>query len=233
MASKTGFRFKRALMSKGLAIIAEIKRRSPSAGDLDVDLNPADLARKYRRGGAACLSVLTDKSRFGGSVGDLKAARQASGLPTLRKDFLATDEDIRQTQKMGADALLLIVADIAPQDLGHLHQLSRELGLDVLTEVRNRIEIEAAVVAGADMIAVNQRSDPKSHQLTVDYGRALALAKDLAGLDPGVIKVAASGIEMPGGTRIADLAAVYDAVLVGEALVTAPDPEARLKSWLA
>ena len=233
MASKTGFCFKRALMLKDLAVIAEIKRRSPSAGNLNVGLDPVDLALKYQRGGAACLSVVTNESLFGGSVTDLQVARQASGLPTLRKDFLTTPEDIYQTKAMGADALLLILADIIPQDLERLHQLARELGLDVLTEIRNRPELEAAVAAGADVIVVNQRSNPKSHQLTVDYGRALSLAKDLNRIAPEAIKVAASGIGVSGGTKVEDLvAAGYDAVLIGEALVTDPDPEAKLQSLL-
>lgn len=221
-------------MLEGLAVIAEIKRRSPSAGNLAAGLDPAALARQYARGGAACLSVLTDKSRFGGSAQDLRVARQASGLPTLRKDFLTTEEDIRRTKAMGADALLLIVADIGPAALGRLHQSAWSLELDVLTEVRNQVELEAALAAGASMIAVNQRSDPKSSKLTVDYGRAAAMARSFGRLEPGIVKIAASGIGVAGGTPVEDLvAAGYDAVLVGEALVTAPDPEARLRALLA
>lgn len=228
-----GFRFRQALAGPGLAVTAEIKRRSPSAGELDPNLDAAELAVKYRQGGAACLSVLTESARFGGSTADLKAARLASGLPTLRKDFLTTPADIEASKEMGADALLLIVADIDPAQLRPLHRLAFDLKLDVLTEVRNRAELAAATAAGANMIAVNQRSDPKSSQLTVDYGRALEMARFFDRLDPAPVRVAASGIGVEGGTPVAALAeAGYDAVLVGEALVLAPDPAKRLRQLL-
>ena len=229
-----GYRFKQALLSEGLSVIAEIKRRSPSAGDLRPDLNPASLARQYRRAGAVCLSVLTDGPRFGGSAADLQQARRAGKIPVLRKDFLTTPADIYETQAMGADALLLIVADIDSGCLRSLHQLALGLGLDVLTEVRNQLELEAAVAAGAYMIAVNQRSDPKSAQLTVDPSRALALSQSFDQFDRGIVKVAASGIGVAGGTGMGELAAAgYDAALIGEALVRARVPEAKLRSLLA
>ena len=230
---KSSFNFRRALLASGLSVIAEIKRRSPSAGDLKPDLDVAELACQYALGGAACLSVLTEGLRFGGSVEDLQQARQASGLPVLRKDFLISPDDIYATKAIGADALLLIVADIVPAQLRPLIRLAGELGLDGLVEIRNRAELEAALAAGADMIAVNQRGDPKSADFSLDYGLAVALAPRLAEVGGNLVRVAASGIGVDGGTSPADLAAAgYDAALVGEALLTASDPAAKLKSLL-
>lgn len=232
MSAKAGFRFRRALASGPLAVIAEIKRRSPSAGVLAADLDPAEMARQYARGGAACLSVLTDPAGFGGSADDLKQARRATGLPVLRKDFLTTPDDIHETKAIGADALLLIVADLDPGQLRLLIRLAGQAGLDALVEVRQPAEIETALAAGADLIAVNQRSDPESSDLSLDYGLAVALAPRLAAT--GVVKVAASGIGVAGGTSPADLvAAGYDAALIGQALVTADDPAGRLRQLLS
>ena len=225
--------FEQALQTESLSVIAEIKRRSPSAGMLDIDLDAAELACRYRDGGAACLSILTEKTHFGGSSEDLQRAREAAGIPVLRKDFLTDLKDIKETHAMGADALLLIVADIEPCRLRPLHELAFELGMDVLTEIRDARELAAAIEAGAHMIAVNQRSNPKNERFTVDYGKAVAISHLFAGLD-NITKIAASGIGIQGGTRVEDLAmAGYDAVLIGEALVTADDPATRLRSLLA
>ncbi len=229
----SGHCFKQALRSSDFSVIAEIKRRSPSAGDLCPGVDIGVLARQYRQGGAAGLSVLTNGPHFGGSPGDLQQARQAASLPVLRKDFLTSFEDIHATQAMGADALLLIVADVRPTILRPLHELAFSLGLDVLTEIRNLPELEIAMGAGADIIVVNQRTNPRAARFTVDYGQAVALAPRLADLDAGIIKVAASGIGVVGGTRITDLvAAGYDVALIGEALVTASGPAAKLESLL-
>ncbi len=210
---------------------SDARRRPEICGP---DLDPASLACQYRRAGAVCLSVLTDGPRFGGSAADLQQARRAAKIPVLRKDFLTTPADIYETQAMGADALLLIVADIDPDSLWRLHQLALGAGLDVLTEVRSRLELEAAVVAGAYMIAINQRSDPKSTRLTVDPHRAVALSRLFDRFDRGIVKVAASGIGVAGGTSMEELAAAgYDAALIGEALVGSQDPESKLKSLLA
>ena len=229
-----GYRFKHALMSADFAVIAEIKRRSPSAGELCPKADIASLARQYRQGGAACLSVLTEESCFGGSPADLQQAREASNLPVLRKDFLTSFEDIQATKAMGADALLLIVADIEPSILPALHELALELGLDVLTEVRNQAELEAASKAGAYMIAVNQRDNPKGRHFSVDYGRAVKMSPLFTDIDRKIIKVAASGIGVKGGTQLKDLInAGYDAALIGEALVTSADPTTKLRSLLS
>jgi len=229
-----GFGFKQALLADGLSVVAEVKRRSPSAGDLNAGADAAELARRYRDGGAACLSVLTDGPRFGGSPEDLQRARAAAGIPVLRKDFLTTLEHVRESSAMGADAMLVIVDDVDPSLLRPLHELALELGLDVLTEIRNEPELEAAVDAGAYMIAVNQRSQPKAARFTVDYDKAVEMGPRLAQLDPGIVTVAASGIGVEGGTAMGDIVeAGYDAALVGEALVTASDPAARLRAMLA
>ncbi len=230
-ASRAG-RFKQALLAGDeVAIIAEIKRRSPSRGDLNATLDPAELAVAYRDGGAACLSVLTNQEMFGGSGEDLAAASKASGLPVLRKDFITSVDDVHESHQMGADALLLIVADLATAQLAELHELALTLGMDVLTEVKSESELEAALEAGADVIGVNQREKPKSAAFTMDYQRA----ERMAPLFPDhVVKVAESGIAVPDGTTMADVRnAGYDAALIGEALVTSGDPVGRLRELLA
>ena len=229
-----GYEFKRALLSDGLSVIAEVKRRSPSAGNLRADADAAELACQYRDGGAVCLSVLTDGPRFGGSPEDLQRARAAAGIPVLRKDFLTTLEDVRTSSAMGADAMLVIVDDVDASLLRPIHELALELGLDVLTEVRTGPELELAVAAGAYMIAVNQRSQPKDTRFTVDYNKAVEMSRLFAQMDDGIVKVAASGIGVEGGTGMGDLvAAGYDAALIGEALVTAPDPAGKLSALLS
>ena len=229
-----GHAFKRALLADGVSVIAELKRRSPSAGELRTDADAAEVALQYRAGGAACLSVLTDGPRFGGSPEDLRRARAAAGIPVLRKDFLTTLADVRESSAMGADAMLLIVADVDPSLLRPIHELALSLGLDVLTEVRTEPELELAVAAGAYMIAVNQRSEPKDTRFTVDYRKAVEMSRLFAAMDDGIVTVAASGIGVEGGTPMADLvAAGYDAALIGEALVTAADPAARLRALLS
>lgn len=180
--------------------------------------------------GAACLSVLTNEAMFGGSGDDLAAASQASGLPVLRKDFITTVEDVHESHRMGADALLLIVGDLSTGLLAELHEVTLSLGMDVLTEIKSESELEAALEAGADIIGVNQREKPKSAAFTMDYQRA----ERMAGLLPDyVVKVAESGIAVPGGTTIAAVRdAGYDSALIGEALVTAGNPVKRLQELL-
>ena len=229
-----GYGFKQALLAEGLSVIAEVKRRSPSAGNLNADADAVELACHYRDGGAACLSVLTDGPRFGGSPEDLQRARAATGIPVLRKDFLTTLDDIRESSRMGADAALLIVDDVDPALLRPLHELALELGLDVLTEIRTEPELELAAAAGAYMIAVNQRSQPKATSFTVDFRKAVEMGPLLAQMDSGIVKVAASGVGVEGGTTMGAIVdAGYDAVLIGEALVTAPDPTVRLRELLS
>lgn len=229
--STVGYRFRDALIADAddVSVIAEIKRRSPSRGALRIDADPPQLARAYAQAGAACLSVLTDERRFGGSAHDLQQAAAAVGIPVLRKDFVTTAQHVHDTAAMGADAVLLILPDIGAEQCADLQRLALELGLDALTEVRSEQEFEAAVVGGAYMIAVNQRNDPKDQAFTVDYGQAVRVSRLFDQIDPAIVTVAASGIGVPGGTRLDEIAdAGYDAVLIGEYLVTADDPVAAL-----
>ena len=229
-----GHRFAAALREAGLAVIAEIKRRSPSRGALKADADAADLASDYKVGGAACLSVLTESERFSGSPEDLQAARAVTGLPVLRKDFLRTLDDVRDSHAMGADAMLVILADIDPAQLPPMQELALSLGVDVLTEVRDEAELETAVDLGAYMIAINQRDNPESTKFTVDYDKAVRVSRCFGSIDDRILLVAASGIGVPGGTSMRAIAeAGYDAALIGEALVVADDPPELLRDLLA
>ncbi len=210
--------FRAALVgSDRLGVISEIKRRSPSKGDLHADLDPAEMARTYERGGARCLSVLTDTPHFGGSVSDLQMAWQASTLPVLRKDFTVSPLNVVDARLMGADCVLLIVAALDRAELLDFHQLATEIGLDVLVEIHDEAELELALTADATLIGVNQR-DLVTFQ--VDHERA----ERMAGVIPDhAVKVAESGVRGAADARRLE-AAGYDAVLVGETLVTSPDP---------
>jgi indole-3-glycerol phosphate synthase len=215
--------FRAALTAPGLSVIAEIKRRSPSKGALNADLDPAAMAATYERGGAACLSVLTDAEFFGGSPADLQAARGAVGLPVLRKDFTVGALDVADARLMGADAVLLIAAALAREELIELHALAVELGLDVLVEIHDEPELEVAMACGATLVGVNQRD---LVTFEVDHERALRMAKVIP---DGVVRVAESGVRgADDARRLAD--AGYDAVLVGETLVTSGDPAAAVAS---
>jgi indole-3-glycerol phosphate synthase len=213
-----GFRAALATASeRELAVIAEVKRRSPSKGDLAADLDPEALARAYKLGGAACLSVLTDAEWFGGSADDLRVARAAVGMPVLRKDFTVDPRDVARARIMGADAVLLIVAALDDNELTDFHAIAGELDLDCLVEVHDEAELERALRIGADLIGVNQRD---LATFEVDTDRAVRVG---ASMPDGVIRVAESGITGPDDARrLAD--AGFHAVLVGELLVTAPAP---------
>lgn len=206
---------------KGLAVIAEVKRRSPSKGDLHADLDPADVARSYAAGGAACLSVLTDVDWFGGSPDDLRAARAAVELPVLRKDFTVSAHDVADARLMGADAVLLIVAALDDAELADFHALARELGLAALVEVHDEAELDRALAVGANLVGVNQR-DLVTFQ--VDPERAVRVGKVIPG---EVVGVAESGIKGPAdATPLRE--AGFAAVLVGESVVTSGDPAAAV-----
>ncbi len=224
MAPARGFR--RALEGRGrLGVISEVKRRSPSKGVLNEGLDPAALAADYERGGAACLSVLTDEEFFGGSVGDLQAARAACTLPVLRKDFTVSELDVVDARLMGADCVLLIAAALSSDELIGFHHLAERIGLDVLVEIHDEPELEMALAAGATLIGVNQRD---LVTFEVDHDRAVRMA----GVMPShVVKVAESGVR--GAADAAALrAAGYDAVLVGETLVTSGDPAAAIAALI-
>ena len=201
-----------------VAVIAEVKRRSPSKGDLAIDLDPAELATAYERGGARCLSVLTDGPHFGGSPDDLAAARAAVALPVIRKDFTVSAHDVCDARLMGADAVLLIVAALSDGELEEFDGLAAQVGLDALVETHDEAEVARAVAhTRATLIGVNQRD---LVTFEVDTDRAVRVA---AAIPDGAVKVAESGIRGVEDAR-ALAAAGYHAVLVGEHLVTSGDP---------
>jgi indole-3-glycerol phosphate synthase len=205
----------------GLAVIAEIKRRSPAGGDLDPDLDPEAVAEEYEAGGATCLSVLSDSQFFGGSAEDVGRAREGCRLPVLRKDFTVSEADVADARLMGADAVLLIVAALSDDELGRLLALARKVGLDALVEAHDENEVERAVAAGAEVIGVNQRD---LTTFAVDPGRALRV---VAAIPDEVVAVAESGIRHgEDARRLAE--AGYRAILVGETLMRADDRRATL-----
>jgi indole-3-glycerol phosphate synthase len=206
----------------GVAVIAEIKRASPSAGTFDANLSATETAVAYAHGGAAAISVLTEPEFFKGSIDDLNAAR-AGGLPVLRKDFILDTWQVLESRAAGADALLLIVRVLEQNDLGALLLACRSLRMDALVEVYDEAEMTRALDAGATIVGVNNR-DLESFE--VDRGRTAKLAPQVP---DGVILVGLSGV----GSRsdVEELgAAGAQAVLVGEALVRAEDPAAELRA---
>jgi indole-3-glycerol phosphate synthase len=217
--------FAEALRS-GFSVIAEVKRRSPSKGAIDADLDPALLASAYERGGAAALSVLTDEEHFGGAAEDLAAARAAVRVPVLRKDFTVAAADVCDARIMGADAVLLIVAALDDGELSDFHSLAADLGLDALVEVHDEAELERAMTLGPAIVGVNQRD---LVTFAVDTERAVRLAPRIP---DGVIRVAESGIGGPDDAKPL-VAAGYDAVLVGESLVRSADPGAAVAALRA
>ncbi len=217
--------FRRALVEadEGLAVIAEVKRRSPSKGDLAPDLDPVGLAAAYRQGDATCLSVLTDVEFFGAHPGDLARARDASGLPVLRKDFTVSAHDVADARILGADAVLLIAAALDDAELADFRSLALELDLDALVEVHDEAELERALAVGADLVGVNQRD---LLTFEVDQQRAVRVA---AAMPSGIVAVAESGVRGPDDAGALGRAG-YRAVLVGESLVTAGDPAAAVRA---
>lgn len=212
---------------EGLAVIAEIKRRSPSRGDLaPPGVSAARLATAYADGGARAVSVLTDEEFFGGSAVDLVEARSAVGLPILRKDFTVSGRDICDARLMGADAVLLIVAALVGGELEGFLQLAGELSLDALVEVHDEAELERALGAGATLVGVNQRD---LQTFEVDADRAMRVGKEIP---VGLTKVAESGIQGP-QQALRLFEGGYHAVLVGESLVTSEDPAAAVNALVS
>lgn len=196
----------------GSSVIAEVKRKSPSKGELADIPDPAALAREYAAGGAAAISVLTEQRRFNGSLDDLRAVRAAVDVPLLRKDFIVTEYQLVEARAAGADLALLIVASLPGDHLTRLHDYARELGLTVLVEVHDEPETERAIELGAELIGVNARN---LKTLAVDdatFGRLAPMIPD------DRVKVAESGISGPDDVR-RFVAEGARAVLVGEALV--------------
>jgi indole-3-glycerol phosphate synthase len=215
-----------AFRAPGLSVIAEVKRRSPSKGDLADIPDPAVLARAYAAGGADAISVLTEPRRFGGSLDDLRTVRAAVDTPLLRKDFIVTGYQLLEARAAGADLVLLIVAALDDDTLARLHAEARELGMTALVEAHDAGEIDRALSAGAELVGVNARN---LRTLAVDpetFGR-------LADRIPeGVVRVAESGIAGPDdAARCAAQGA--DAVLVGEALVIDGEPTAAVAAMRA
>ena len=216
-------RFRSALEAPGIGVIAEFKRRSPSAGQLREGASVADLVEAYERGGACALSVLTEGPNFAGSLEDLRAARAASSLPILRKDFTIDPDQLHEARAAGADAILLIVAALDRGELSALHDLARELGLDVLVEVHEPRELSLALELDGAVIGINNRD---LRDFSVDVGRTAELMREIPS---GSRVVSESGI---GDARqLVELeAAGVDAVLVGESLMRAPDPAGALRA---
>ncbi|MDJ0498621.1 MAG: indole-3-glycerol phosphate synthase TrpC [Acidimicrobiia bacterium] len=213
--------FKDALMQPGLQVIAEFKRRSPSAGPLGMDLDPTIQAARYASGGAAAISVLTEPDYFSGSIADLAAVRAAVDLPILRKDFIIDERQVAESREVGADALLLIVAALEVSQLAALLEAAREVGIAALVEAHDEGEAAIAAEVGADLIGINNRN---LRTFETDLGVAERVAPQLP---KGPVLVAESGVSTPTGAgRMA--AAGYDAILVGEALVRADDPAALI-----
>jgi indole-3-glycerol phosphate synthase len=226
--SKTADRrgFGAALKSRRPAVISEIKKASPSRGVLIEDFRPADLAGQYERGGAAALSVLTDRDFFCGSLEDLKAARAACSLPVIRKDFTIADYHVIEAAASGADAILLIVAILDDEQLRGFRELAREFSMDALVEVHDAPELDRAMASGAEIIGVNNR-DLRTFHVTLETSLQLA-----PNMPAGVVKVSESGIFS--GDDVQRLAAVgFDAFLVGEHLVKSSDPAKAIGELVA
>ena len=215
--------FKTSLEAEGLSVIAEIKRRSPSKGDLSPDLDPTAVAAEYEVGGASAISVLTDHKYFSGSDRDLQAARLGTSLPILRKDFTVDLRDVADARLMGADAVLLIAAVLDADELSRFHDLASDLGLDALVEVHDEAELESALEVGATLIGVNQRD---LVTFEVDTGRAVRMAAEIPA---GITAVAESGVRDSVDAALL-ASAGYDAVLVGESAVTSLDRTSAVRS---
>lgn len=218
--------FRAALRARTPAIIAEIKKASPSKGVLALDFDPVRIASAYQRGGAAALSVLTDESFFHGSLRDLENARAGVDLPVLRKDFTIAQRHVLEAAAHGADAILLIAAILSEREIRDFREAAARFGMAALVEVHNRHELDAAIDAGSDLIGVNNRN-LSTFEVTLDTSLELA-----AHMPSGALLVSESGIQSAGD--IAKLrAAGYSAFLVGEHLMKSGDPEAALKQLVA
>lgn len=218
--------WKAGIAKSGFSVIAEVKRRSPSMGDLALDLDPVELASRYEAGGASCLSVLTDVEYFGGSPDDLKAARGAVSIPVLRKDFTVSEHDVADARLMGADAILLIVAALDQRELRVFSERAQELDLAVLWEVHDERELDIAGECGAEILGVNQRN---LHTFEIDYNLADRMYPRIP---QEFLSVAESGVRnADDAKRLAQIG--YDAVLVGTSLVTSGDPNASIQAMVS
>jgi indole-3-glycerol phosphate synthase len=218
--------FAAALSAKRPAIISEIKKASPSKGLLVENFRPAELARQYEQGGAAALSVLTDREFFQGSLDDLRSARAACTLPVLRKDFTLTDYHVLEAAAVGADAILLIVAILDDAELRSLRELAAEYGMAALVEAHTAGELDRALRSGAHIVGINNR-DLNTFRVSLDT--SITLAKDIP---PGIIKISESGIFSSNDIQRL-MRAGFDAFLVGEHLVKSGDAAQALRELVA
>jgi len=214
-----------SLTGSEMKIVSEVKRASPSKGDLGEILQPARLAAQYESGGASVISVLTEERRFKGSIKDFTEVRREVSIPMLRKDFIVTEYQVIESRVLGADLLLLIVAGLSQSQYCDFHQMANELGMDVLVEIHNEEELERALEANPKIVGVNSRNlktldvDPRAFDLLLPM------------IPSEIIKVAESGIsERSEVAHVQDLGA--DAILVGETLVRAGDPIAAISRLL-
>ena len=219
-------RFSDALAAPGLGAIAEVKRRSPSAGDLRPDADPARLAAQFANAGAAAISILVDE-RFGGSLDDLRAARAATAAPLLAKGFFSEELDLLKLKVAGADAALVILRDVDDQRAAALLSYARELGLETLVEAHDANELHRAVALGSEVIGVNARD---LATFEIDRARQLELVTRLRAHK--AVVVAESGVETRAQGAAAELAGA-DAILVGSALMQADDPAAKLRELVS
>ena len=219
-------RFADALAQPGLRAIAEVKRRSPSAGDLRPDADPAKLAAQFAKAGAAAISVLVD-GRFGGTIDDLAAARAATKAPLLAKGFFSTEAQLRELRESGADAVLLILSDLDDATTARLLAYTQDLGIDALVEAHTADELQRAMALDAPVVGVNARD---LSTFRIDRTQQLELVSRAAG-DKAIV-VAESGVTSRAQGAAAELAGA-DAILVGSALMQAPDPQAKLRELLS
>jgi indole-3-glycerol phosphate synthase len=215
--------FAAALRGERVALIAEVKRRSPSAGVINRNLDPAARAATYARAGAAAISVLTDGPFFGGSIADLEAVVERVPVPVLRKDFILDEVQVLEARAAGAAAVLLIVRALTPARLGELLSYARTVGVEALVEVHTEPELETAISAGAGVIGVNSRDLDSFH---IDMESAWRL---LETVPTATVAVAESGMAAVADVQRA-AAAGADAVLIGTALSAVPDPAAAVKA---
>jgi indole-3-glycerol phosphate synthase len=217
-------RLRQALLRDGINIIAEFKRRSPSKGIIRAHADLQQIVKSYKAGGAAALSVLTEEDYFSGSLDDLRTAKSTVDLPVLRKDFIVDEYQIYESAAAGADAVLLIVAAIDDENLTSLRRLAEDdFGLDALVEVHTREEMQRALTCGANLIGVNNRN---LHDFTVSLETSLSLAQEAPA---ETVLISESGLH-----SASDLSQLHDAgyrgFLIGESLMRAEDPGARLRA---
>src|SRR5262245_48372427 len=218
-------RFRDALAAPGLGAIAEVKRRSPSAGDLRPDADPAALARAFADAGAAAISVLVDE-RFGGTIDDLRAARAATDAPLLGKGFFTEEDDLRALRDAGADAALLLLRDLDDARTAELMRFAASIGLDTLVEAHDAGELERGIRLGGDPLGVNARD---LSTFAIDRKTQLELVSRARG---DRVVIAESGVHSRAQAAAAELAGA-GAILVGSALMRAPDPPAKLRELLS